>query len=752
MSVNTIKSSILTLFREPQGSVYKIPKYQRAYSWTSEEVEEFCDDLNELASNEKDTYFFGAMLYIENGNVNEIVDGQQRMTTFTLLISQLYNLCESIIREIDRQDQNDKQIRKYKKIKDKLKYDKGDLANCFKNNDTYKLELSKVDREFFYKLLNISDKVELINIGNIIIENIENKEKINTNTDIVKSFHEDIDKEVCKIFKKIIKNNELINGRGDLILIDNIPRLKEIPSDITYDEYKKIYYECYVNKLKNFIEVDNYTNEKIEISLLVEYIKNRLKNKCIDLYIEEHDYITEEDKNKFIDFLNFNSKELDIESHIKLNDAYEIINYKIIKPIVNEKNIDEKINKFSTFIEKFIRKTYIANIPENNRDTAYTMFEVLNDRGKDLGVLELLRPHILQRLEGNESYQNEVGLIWDSICSDKKCKNYLLNYLASYMPISNREKKLHNKYKEKFFDDSKSEREIYDKMIQIKCMKDVYLKIKEGEWPYENSKVDEYSKNRLYQIIKVLEYKSSIPLLMAIFETGSEEDFIFSIDILERVVFRYITICDMKPGKLTSKYSEIISDIRTNNKFDRDKFKITLGFLLNDKGADINSFKEKIDSEKMYYKRNGKNKIIKYFLCKIEDYYNDYYQVCTGVSKKTILDKPYKGKIIQESIHIEHIYPYKAENEIVDMEKIKNNIGNLTLLEKELNKNASNKELKLKQPYYKQETIRITRILDGETKLPNTGHPITCWNKKEYENRLELYRDIASKIFTLDGK
>lgn len=298
MSVNTIKSSILTLFREPQGSVYKIPKYQRAYSWTSEEVEEFCDDLNELASNEKDTYFFGAMLYIENGNVKEIVDGQQRMTTFTLLISQLYNLCESIIREIDRQDQNDKQIRKYKKIKDKLKYDKGDLANCFKNNDTYKLELSKVDREFFYKLLNISDKVELINIGNIIIENIENKEKINTNTDIVKSFHEDIDKEVCKIFKKIIKNNELINGRGDLILIDNIPRLKEIPSDITYDEYKKIYYECYVNKLKNFIEVDNYTNEKIEISLLVEYIKNRLKNKCIDLYIEEHDYITEEDKNK----------------------------------------------------------------------------------------------------------------------------------------------------------------------------------------------------------------------------------------------------------------------------------------------------------------------------------------------------------------------------------------------------------------------------------------------------------------------
>ena len=53
MSVNTIKSSILTLFREPQGSVYKIPKYQRAYSWTSEEVEEFCDDLNELQKNIK---------------------------------------------------------------------------------------------------------------------------------------------------------------------------------------------------------------------------------------------------------------------------------------------------------------------------------------------------------------------------------------------------------------------------------------------------------------------------------------------------------------------------------------------------------------------------------------------------------------------------------------------------------------------------------------------------------------------------
>lgn len=59
-----------------------VPSYQRAYSWEKEQAEQFLSDLKDTQS----TYYFGHFILEENGDVNEIIDGQQRITTSVLFL------------------------------------------------------------------------------------------------------------------------------------------------------------------------------------------------------------------------------------------------------------------------------------------------------------------------------------------------------------------------------------------------------------------------------------------------------------------------------------------------------------------------------------------------------------------------------------------------------------------------------------------------------------------------------------------
>ena len=69
---------------------FKIPRFQRPYSWDRENVEDFWTDA--LQSPEED-YFIGSMVvYKEAENMFGVVDGQQRLTTITMLLCALRNM------------------------------------------------------------------------------------------------------------------------------------------------------------------------------------------------------------------------------------------------------------------------------------------------------------------------------------------------------------------------------------------------------------------------------------------------------------------------------------------------------------------------------------------------------------------------------------------------------------------------------------------------------------------------------------
>ena len=65
--------------------IFKIPRFQRPYSWGKAEVENFWDDI---ISDETDSYFIGSMVvYQTEKPYFGIVDGQQRLTTITIVLS-----------------------------------------------------------------------------------------------------------------------------------------------------------------------------------------------------------------------------------------------------------------------------------------------------------------------------------------------------------------------------------------------------------------------------------------------------------------------------------------------------------------------------------------------------------------------------------------------------------------------------------------------------------------------------------------
>jgi uncharacterized protein with ParB-like and HNH nuclease domain len=73
-------------------SYYQIPDYQRPYSWEDDQIEQLWDDICSAMESEDESYFLGPVILIKKGEYFEVVDGQQRLTTLTILFCVLRDL------------------------------------------------------------------------------------------------------------------------------------------------------------------------------------------------------------------------------------------------------------------------------------------------------------------------------------------------------------------------------------------------------------------------------------------------------------------------------------------------------------------------------------------------------------------------------------------------------------------------------------------------------------------------------------
>lgn len=120
--------------------VFRIPDYQRPYSWTTEQARELLEDLlgfvqaNNGAVADMPTYFLGSIVLIKaDAPEADVVDGQQRLTTLTLLLAAIRaNINPNLRNQIT-----------------KRLYDEGDTFAG--TEDRFRLTLRERDAEFFQK-------------------------------------------------------------------------------------------------------------------------------------------------------------------------------------------------------------------------------------------------------------------------------------------------------------------------------------------------------------------------------------------------------------------------------------------------------------------------------------------------------------------------------------------------------------------------------------------------------------------------
>jgi len=104
--VQLIQGDVRSIFQLFQGAHYEIEFYQREYAWQEQNLQELLDDFTRSFFNEfKEThsnaqvatyraYFLGPIVTHREGPVKYLVDGQQRMTTLSLLLAYLSHIAE----------------------------------------------------------------------------------------------------------------------------------------------------------------------------------------------------------------------------------------------------------------------------------------------------------------------------------------------------------------------------------------------------------------------------------------------------------------------------------------------------------------------------------------------------------------------------------------------------------------------------------------------------------------------------------
>ncbi|WP_139533344.1 DUF262 and DUF1524 domain-containing protein [Helicobacter pylori] len=174
-------TTLLKFFEENQNNQFVIPIYQRVYSWEKEQCKQLWDDIIKIGGNDKmNGHFIGSILYVLDGNTHSnnpllIIDGQQRLTTITLLFIAL------------RDHLNDEIKRK--EIEDHY------LINSGNDGDKkFRLILSEPDRDTLLSLID-KDRRKPSEPSLKIMENFKLFEEwIRKNTDKLETIFKGLDK------------------------------------------------------------------------------------------------------------------------------------------------------------------------------------------------------------------------------------------------------------------------------------------------------------------------------------------------------------------------------------------------------------------------------------------------------------------------------------------------------------------------------------------------------------------------------
>ena len=363
---------ITKLFSE-SDTVFSIPVYQRDYNWQEKQCQRLFKDILQTGKNEKvSSYFLGSIVYIHDGiyGVGEkefhVIDGQQRMTTLTLLFLAIYfKLKGTILAKDADKIYNQYVVNPYseKEIKLKLLPPEENLyiLNKISHNKFNELEAFQ-DRNMLKNYLFFEKELENLSFDDM--KHLSNGIEKLIYIDIALEKGKD---DPQKIFESL-NSTGLDLSQGDLIR-------NYILMDLERGEQNRIYKEIWIPienncKVSDGSEITSYVSDFIRDYLTLKTEKISSKPKVFETFKA---YYEKENDEK-------------LEDMKKYSEAYSYI----IKPILEkDKDIQRELDYLKS-LDKTVINTFLIGILKDYKDNVLEKDELVN-------MLILLQSYLWRR-------------------------------------------------------------------------------------------------------------------------------------------------------------------------------------------------------------------------------------------------------------------------------------------------------------------------------------------------------------------
>ena len=375
----------------------------------------------------------------------------------------------------------------------------------------------------------------------------------------------------------------------------------------------------------------------------------------------------------------------------------------------------------AAFIDNIVDKLFFTVIEVTDQLNAFKVFETLNARGVQLSSADLLKNYLFSVVDETQPHLSEIEElenIWSKIVGKlggRKLEDYLRYYWNS-INKSVGKKNLFKTIKVNII----SKNQVFELIRNLDDSADLYLAIQDPEdelWKDEKEIRDLLKELKLFQIRQT--NSLFLSALKNLEKEKKMEHFKKLVKICSVISFRYNIIGGLNPNAQEDVYNTVALDIATTKNFSTKDFQ---KIYVNDSNF------ENYFSTKEFKNTTRNHKIVKYILSKIELY-------------------KYQNEIEAESdiFTIEHILPENADENWGEFtfEKIKRSvyrIGNLTLLEKNLNREASTKSYSEKINFFAQSKSKITNSISKH---------YDTWNENKVASRQSELAKHAKAIWKI---
>lgn len=428
--------------------------------------------------------------------------------------------------------------------------------------------------------------------------------------------------------------------------------------------------------------------------------------------------------------------------------------YELIYNFLEEKFSDlTQLRKFVAFL---LNVTSFIRIETHDITDALKIFETINQRGKGLDPMDLLKNMVFRQVD--RSKFKELNMNWREITKalesiDEKPLRFLRYFImANYDTSKEKDGILREDQIYSWLSNNNDQCQYEEKPFQFveKMKHDVNLYVK-----YRKAQGDDAGNMHLKNVTMLAgnSYKLHLMLMLAASEMDEEALSKFK-EVVESVV--YYTVINRITTNITERtFASWCSEIRRITSAESLDAFVARAII-----PTVTSWKQDNQSNFMRLGLNSMQQYrIKFILGKITAYVDALRQGTSTVRDVT----PY----VQSTVEIEHIMPQtcydKGQYGLSEEEYpvYLNRLGNLTLLENSINKSIQNEGYEAKAKAYKQSKFYLTSALSeltdqgSQTAINRTNKILrawTAWDKGSIEDRQLLLYELSERIWSITKK